>query len=360
MKIQYVTNSEEFSGVGNRASQIRRRLGDGLELVDWKIDGVKGELKREAEVVKKLRPWPGMLGSKSINWVRLGRGIGIQGSGESEIFHLTNQTLSFLAGRLSPSVVTVHDIIEVTDPQDRKASLWNRYLYSGIGRAERVIAVSEYVKQQVMEYYAVAEKKITVIYNGVDQEVFYPLENVRRDLRKILYVGSEHPRKNLRAVLEVVAALKKKWPEVRLVKVGAAGLSAGRRETERVVNELGLQEAVEWREGVSGVELNQLYNEVGVLLFPSRQEGFGLPVLEAMAAGCPVVCSNTTSLPEVVGAAALMHDPDDIEGMVLSVERLMEDRQLREKMRQEGFIQAGKFSWDTAASQVHEVYMSLI
>ncbi|MBI1833804.1 MAG: glycosyltransferase family 4 protein [Candidatus Andersenbacteria bacterium] len=363
MIIDYINNAPRYSGVGARAYRIlqelqKMQIDQHLELQEKIIDPQQTNLKS----------WPGVLGSKSVGWVRLGRKYSKRA--KADVFDITNQTMSFLARRLSPSVVTVHDIIELLEPQDKRAALLNKYLYSGIPRASHIIAVSEYTKQSIKEHYEVQGSKITVIPNGVGEE-FYPIENFEQtigyqELRQtlklndahpiILYVGSDHPRKNVPIALEVFARLATKRPDAIFVKVGRPGIASGREETVAKIEELGIENRVRFLGDISDEKLNELYNLADVLLFPSRLEGFGLPPLQAMAAGLPVVSSNATSLPEVVGDAAILSAPNDVDNLLKGVERIIEDTKTAAEYRRRGLMRAKNFSWEKAARQVLGVY----
>ena len=363
MNISYVTNAIPESGVGLRAYEIAKRLKqrEGIELQEELLDGDNPPFKK----------WLGVLGSKSINWIRLGKQIKQE---QNTLYHLTNQSLSFLAKKLHPSIVTVHDLIEILEPQEWKAALINRHLYSGIAKADHLIAVSEYTKQSIIDHFGLGGERITVIPNGVGRE-FHPMERFEdslayqellRELKItpgtniVLYVGSDHPRKNLPVALAAFAAARKRLPQSVLVKIGAAGLPAGRVATLEAIDQLKLRDHVRFIDTISTEKLNQLYNLADVLFFPSRFEGFGLPPLQAMAAGTPVVASNVTSIPEVVADAAVMHDPDTIDAFAESLARVLTDQQFANDLRTKGLERAKAFSWDRAAAQVAEVYTRVV
>lgn len=384
LQVQYVTNATAGSGVGHQAEEIAARLerAEEVALMRWQIDGEAGKLLRDEQQVAQINPWPGALGSKSVNWVRLGPKIphpspeaeGLPLRQGEKIYHLTNQTLAFLAKSLQPAVITVHDIIELLEPQDRKAYWLNKYLYSGMTQAARVICVSEYTKQTVQEYYGISDDKLTVIHNGVGRD-FFSIEQFEhtlaaKDLRHklkiptdakiVLYVGSDHPRKNvIGAVQAFTRAMKQVSAPMIFIKVGAAGLPAGRARLLEVIDEFGIREQVRIQEDVSVEELNELYNLADVLIFPSCYEGFGLPPLQAMAAGTPVVTSNSTSLPEIVGQAALTYSPDDVDGFTRGIVSVLLNSELAATFRAKGLQRAAHFSWETAARRTLEVYHSL-
>jgi glycosyltransferase involved in cell wall biosynthesis len=367
--------------------EIVRRLEqrENVALTRWHIDGEAGQLLRDNERQAQIRPWPGVLGSKSVNWIRLGRALARQESGienkesrhiggQARIFHITNQTLSFLAKQLHPSVVTVHDIIELLEPQDKKAYWLNRYLYSGIASADQLICVSNYTKKTVQEQLGIPDEKITVIHNGVGPE-FHPIpdfpqtiayQELRHSLKLpaethvVLYVGSDHPRKNVVTALRAFVKARSQVSEPLIfLKVGAAGLPAGRAALLEEIDRAHVRDAVRFVDAVSTQRLNELYNLADVLIFPSRHEGFGLPALQAMAAGTPIITSNATSLPEVVGEAAFTHDPDDVDAFAGSLVRLLTDPALSESLAAKGRTQAVRFSWDAAAAATEQVYQKL-
>lgn len=373
IKVAYVVNAPRESGVGSRAFEIKKRLVNsvrGFELDEFYLDGENVRILKNGEEVVHLRPWPGFLGSKSIGWIRLGWVLK-QILGGYDLVHLTNQTLSFMAGGNVLSVVTVHDIIEVVEPQERVAYLINRYLYGGIKRASYIIAVSEYTSRTVREHYKIPAERITVIHNGVSSE-FHQIDNftqtvayntLRQELRiqegqrVILYVGSDHPRKNVAGAVAVFAVAREKLGKnILFVKVGEPGIAAGRRMLLEEMDRLEVRDAVRLVGRVSQDRLNELYNLADALIFPSRFEGFGLPVLQAMAVGTVVVTSNATSLPEVVGKAAIMHDSDDIEGMAESLVRVLTDKDFADKMVTAGLERVKMFSWEGVAEEEIRVY----
>ncbi|MDP3997130.1 MAG: glycosyltransferase family 1 protein [Candidatus Andersenbacteria bacterium] len=386
MKVAYLTNSGERTGVGFRAANIRQLLvSDGIGLDEFYVDGDRGELRVNGEVRQIIKKWPGVWGSKTVNWVRLGLKTKKElVSGGYDIVHATNQTLSFIIDGSLPAVVTVHDIIEVLEPQSGWGGLAAKYLYSGIKRADHIIAVSEYTKKTIMDYYGVAAGKITVVYNGVGED-FYPLESFRQSIayqqwlsqlkisaetRVILYVGSDHSRKNVigavRAFAGVKTALEDDGQRAVFVKVGKPGLAGGREQLLNEIDELGIKGSVKLIADVDNEQLNELYNLADVLIYPSRFEGFGLPVLQAFAAGTPVVTSNTTSLPEVTGddakygkCAALVYNPDDIDRMAEGLKEILTDNDRAEELRLAGLERAKKFTWEKAVQKVRRVYSEL-
>ncbi len=365
-RVGIMTNAGEYSGVGSRAYEIARRIGsDDVDASVVFLDGENNEI--EGKAISRL---PGVLGSKSISWIRLAKHIP-----EFDVYDISNQTLSFIAKKRRPAVVTVHDLIELTHPQDAKAKLLNRYLMGGIIRADKVVAVSEYTKQEACRYFGIQEENITVVPNGVREE-YAPIENFAstvayQELMReyglsgkmtapvLLHVGSDHPRKNLHTVLRVLSLLKKQYPDILLLKIGNPGILSGRQAFLEGIDALRLRENVKILGTVSRERMNELYNMATALVFPSYYEGFGLPPLEAMAAGCPVVCSNATSLPEVAGDGAILHNPDDAEAFAKSIEHIIHNAEFTSSLIERGIRQAAKFSWDSAARDMVEIYKEL-
>lgn len=369
--VALITNALPDSGVGARAYEIGKRIAKNTDIAATPvlINGSTNTLRIGEHTTQTISAIPGPLGTKSISWIRLASKIP-----EFDIYDLTNQTLSFIAKKRKPSIVTIHDIIELTDPQDYRAYFINRYLMSGIMKATKLIAVSEYTKRVAARHFHIPEKHIEVIPNGVSDSYhvipkFHSTIAYKQLAQRLpvlgrkpilVYVGSEHPRKNFTTVLKVVHRLKEKFPDILLVKVGDAGLRIGRKQTLETIDKLELAKHVHLVGRISVEQINELYNIADALLFPSHYEGFGMTPLEAMAAGCPVVCSNATSIPEVVGEAAMLHNPSDIEGFANSIERLMGDTDLRQAMIEKGKQRATLFSWDAAADSMVAVYRSLL
>lgn len=362
-----ITNASPNSGVGSRAHEIAKRISQQDEFNVSLI---------ALDSLKNLRPLPGLLASKSISWLRLARHIP-----KFDIYDLSNQTLSFITKKRHPSIVTVHDLIELTDPQDTRAFIMNRYLLSGIKYANKIVAVSEYTKHVVSEHLGIALSRITVIPNGVS-ETYTILNNFKTTIAYkqllqdykitrqngghmnnypiIIHVGSEHPRKNLETVLRTIAILKKQYPDILLLKIGEPGIRAGRIKTLEYIDHFDLRNNVKLLGTIPAERINELYNIADALLFPSRFEGFGLPPIEAMAAGCPVVCSNATSLPEVVGDAASMHDPDNAEQFAASINHILTKPDFRNSLIERGIKRARFFSWDTAAHAMLDIYREFV
>lgn len=282
---------------------------------------------------------------------------------EPDIVHLPNHHFArFALFRKNPYIVTVHDLVRFYFPFDPeklserislKLDIWN------IKRSSHIIAISQHTRNDLMKYMKIPEGRITVIYDGIDREIYRPYDVKLRLLDKpyILYVGSERPRKNLRSLFEAFAVLKKEFPDLKLLKVGPAGrYDEYRRNSEKQLSRLGIKNDVAFIDYVSEYDLVSYYCSAELLAYPSFYEGFGLPPLEAMSCGCPVVASNASSIPEVVGDAGLLVSPHDIEGLAQAMRRVLADNKLRGDMVKKGLEQSKRFSWEKTAKQTQEVY----
>jgi len=261
-----------------------------------------------------------------------------------------------------PSVGTVHDFSQLHVPQKYDAARMfyiMRVLPRMMRRLTRVISVSESTRRDLESFAEVPSERIRVIYNGADLERFAPRPRAeaRAELpaglnipeRYVLYIARlEHPGKNHVRLLEAFAAMKRATdlPQ-KLVLVGGAW--NGAEVIHARVAELGLSDQVVFPGFVPNEVLPALYAAADAFAFPSLFEGFGIPVLEAMASGTPVCAASTSSIPEVVGDAGLLFDPLDVPAMTECLIRLLQDQPLRRRLITAGIQRAKGFSWDSAA-----------
>jgi len=280
---------------------------------------------------------------------------------EKDIVHLPNQHLArYALLRRRPFIVTVHDIARFHFGFDSETPLERLMLkldVLGIRRASHVIATSRNTRKDVVEHLGVPEERTSLVYNGMDCGVFQPRAGESRNGVYILYVGSERPRKNLGRLFEAFAELKREFPDLKLVKVGPSGRSTDfRRDVMLRLVSLGIAADVVFVDYVEESELAEYYRSAALLAYPSLYEGFGLPPLEAMCSGCPVVTTNTSSLPEVVGDAGMMVDPHDTAAWVEAMRRVLTDGVLRDEMIRKGLERSRMFSWDKTAAETAGVY----
>jgi glycosyltransferase involved in cell wall biosynthesis len=268
-------------------------------------------------------------------------------------------------------ISTVHDLIPTLFPEDYATSLDGRWLYQlklrSIRKSNHLLANSEATKQDVLKRYHVPANNISVTYLSVSS-IFVPssltvLNEFRKRLklpeRYILYLGGYSFRKNVPALIQAFSQLRNLRHHIKLVLAG--GIKSGPEEQLRsLIAELGIQEDVIWLGHISERDLPILYSGAEIFVYPSIYEGFGLPVLEAMACGAPVVCSRTSSLPELGGDVARYFDPYQVDEVAAQLKAVWENEGLRSEMRAAGPAQAARFSWARTAEETMQVYERLL
>jgi glycosyltransferase involved in cell wall biosynthesis len=268
------------------------------------------------------------------------------------------------------SVVTIHDLGYLYYPEAHRLldrlylDLSTRY---NARAATHLIADSSATKRDLIERYGTEPDKITVVYPGYDNTVFQLVQD-EKAIGSVkarygiagdyaLFVGTLQPRKNLIRLMEAFSNIQYPISNIQLVIAGKKGWLY--REIFQQVEKLGLEGKVVFTGYVPGGDLPALLSGARLFVFPSLYEGFGLPVLEAMACGTPVVCSNVSSLPEVAGDAAILVDPLDVEGLAAALERVLGDEELRAELIERGFERVRKFSWERCARETLNVLESI-
>jgi len=266
------------------------------------------------------------------------------------------------------SVVTIHDCIHLMFPQylpNRMAYAYARaQMWTAAHRSNCVLTVSDASKRDILHLFNIPPEKIVVVYNAIDSHfsVTPPLDAIARvreryqlDHRFVLYVGNIKPHKNLVRLIESFSELRaRQLEDVKLLIIGdeISKLPALRHAVHRHK----LHKHVRFLGYVPDDQLAVLYRLAAVFVFPSLYEGFGLPPLEAMASGTPVVVSNVSSLPEVVGDAAVLVDPHDIDSIVDGLHSVLTNPARAEDMRRKGLERAREFSWERSVARTLEVY----
>lgn len=285
-------------------------------------------------------------------------------------------------------VVTIHDLILTHFPTLRATTLnktryylknlaYRLVIYSAVFRAKKIITVSEFTKNDLINKFKVAAKKVIVTYEGVanlakgrDSLFVAKLDNqeilAEHHIGKnfLLYVGNAYPHKNLESLIRVFSKLHGNFPDLRLVLVGKADYFYSRlQDYARSLNlwqKNNLNSPIIFPGYVPDAQLEVLYSEARAYVFPSLYEGFGLPPLEAMAKGCPVISSTSSSLPEILGEAALYFKAADEVDMLSRIKLLLEDEHLRQSLAKKGTEQVKKYSWWQCASQTLGVYREVL
>jgi glycosyltransferase involved in cell wall biosynthesis len=291
---------------------------------------------------------------------------------KADLFHSPHYVFSPLTP--CKSVVTIHDCIHLRFPQylpNRLGYAYARsFLWVATHRSDRIMTVSEASKRDILEYFNVPPQKIDVIYNGIDERFATPppeedlvrvRERYQLDGPFILYAGNIKPHKNLGRLIEAFHILRSTGPEFEPVKLVIIGDEIAKYAALRhAVHRHKLHKHVRFFGFVPARTLVSLYRLASVFVFPSLYEGFGLPPLEAMASGTPVITSNVSSLPEVVGDAAVLIDPLRPDDIADALRRVLSDSDLRADMRRRGLERAKQFSWEQSVRRVREIYTEVL
>lgn len=283
---------------------------------------------------------------------------------------------SFPYRKKIPSVLTVHDVIPFTF-REAQGFLNNRLKYKpGIRKACRlndvIVTVSEFSRKDIAKKTAVPLQKIRVIYNGLREPNRYD-RRIEDDLRKrfgiegrfILNVGGIHERKNILRLIRAFSLLvnRRGYPGKLVITgkvTGAFYQKKMKRRCDRTVADVGMETKVVFTDFISERELDTLLRLADFLIYPSLYEGFGIPVLEAMRVGLPVITSNTTALPEIAGDSALLIDPEDIEDMTTKMAELLEDESLREQLKRKGLERSKQFTWEKTSQEYLALYREVL
>ena len=267
------------------------------------------------------------------------------------------------------TVVTVHDVFAWSCPGHSTlidTLLYRHWLPRVLPRVDAVITVSQVSKADIVRHLHVPTTKVHVVYRWLHaglrrahaDEIAAARSRHGLPEDYVLFVGSVEKRKNVHGLLQAYALLNARGNPPPLVVVGVQRM--GTSGLSRMPQDLGLTEKVHFAGYIPDEDLPAIYSGADLSVFPSLYEGFGLPPLEAMACGTPVVCSDAGSLPEVVGDAAITVDPYDVEGLAEAMRRVLADRDLAEDLRSRGLERARMFSWEKAARETMEVYREVL
>ena len=287
-----------------------------------------------------------------------------------DLFHAPHYVLPALTP--TRSVVTIHDAIHLMFPEYRSHRLGHAYahaaLWTAAHKSDRIFTVSEQSKRDILKFFKVPPDKIVVTPNAIDERftvtpseehVVQTRERYQLSHTYLLYVGNIKPHKNLERLIEAFHLVREQGrPELELIIIGDE--ISKLQSLRRAVHKYQLHRYVRFLGFVPDKTLVVLYRLAAVFVFPSLYEGFGLPPLEAMASGTPVVTSNVSSLPEVVGDAAILVDPYSAEAIAAGILQVLRSTHLRDDLRERGFARVKAYSWHRSAQRVREVYGEVV
>jgi len=266
-------------------------------------------------------------------------------------------------------IITVHDLIQLLSPKEVPLGSYlirRIFLPHTLKQADCIITDANSTKRDIIELFNIPDTKIEVIPLAADEK-FYPRDDEHiRTIRSryglvnpfILYVGSMEPRKNIPSLIRAFLSIKQKGYPHDLV---IAGKKSGKyKSIYNLIDSLNLSREVKLLGYVPDDDLPGLYSAAEVFVYPSFYEGFGLPPLEAMSCGCPVIAANTSSLPEVVGDAGILVNPRSVSEISNAISNVLEDRVLREKLKNRGLIRAQTFCWEKCITSTNRLYRDIL
>lgn len=384
LKIALLTNYPKESGIGRYSftlfeelSRIIKNTNDNISIDLYKLDRERGGLYKignDNKTVAKVSGSALYLNNSIFGKFKFSNLLNdfltsLYIPQNYDLYHITNQNISNISyyKGVKNAIVTVHDIHFITCPSYLSQKLSGKLIYRGIKNCKLIISISKSTKREIIQYLKISNDKIRVIYHGVDKtfkplkksdlENIYKKYNLSYKYKYILHVGVDTLRKNFVTLLRATRKLLDKYNlrDIRLIKVGKV-----RNDTKSLIKSLNLYQYITIIDSVPEGDLVKLYNLADVFVFPSLHEGFGFPVLEAMACGCPVITSNTSSLPEVVGNAGIMVDPKDIEGFAEAIYNVLTDDSLKKELSKRGLKRAKKFTWERCAKETLKVYKEVL
>jgi glycosyltransferase involved in cell wall biosynthesis len=288
-----------------------------------------------------------------------------------EIYHVPQNGVGLPKDKRCPMVITLHDVIPYKMPETvgpTYLKIFQEQMPDIISKCDGIITVSQYSKEDIVKTFNFPKEKIFVTYLA-PEEIYKPLDkNISKALIKdfysidgdyILYVGGFSPRKNILGLIEAFSKLVTSYKsDIKLVIAGKKGKSYNLYRNR--AEELHVEDKVIFPGFISLEHLPHLYSASSLFVYPSFYEGFGLPPVEAMACGVPVIASNMTSIPEIVGDSAILINPNDIEDLYNSMLKVLQDNKLSESLILKGFMRSSELSWKETARQTAIAYNKII
>lgn len=343
---------ERGSGIGNYATELTEQLQSISNIQATKFCHQSIQLPVFGEYIE--------------NYLYLGKKLQ-EMDGSSDLIHLPTQTqaasLCYYKPEI-PVVITVHDIIPLVSEYDSLPNrAFARIFARGLEVADQIIAISQYTKTDLVDNLNISNDKISVIHPSVDDTVYADpapmteLEKMGITSPYILFVGSPNAKKNLEIIYEALTDLPK---EISFVVTGVPGNPIQAYRNKYKIMKYGVSERVVQTGFVSDSVLSQLYQSALAFIFPSKYEGFGRPPLEAMLNKTPVIASNATAIPEILGNAPLYCDPDTASDWVKKIRYLWGNERLQQKLTKKGERRASEFSWEKTVENTIKVYQDIL
>lgn len=368
-----IRRMKEF-GVGTYIRNVVRTLGRLDRETEYLLIGPPGKVEEIGALPPNFRNVPLAGPERSIQGFREFRATVKRLN--PDLVHVPNL---FSVPRVLPCryVMTVHDMLEHMSRARGQTGFWRSWHFQMTKRvlsgAERIFAVSNFTKNEIEKLFGISPERIEVIYNAIDERFLHGhasaadreliAQRYQVNYPFLLYAGRISPHKNVVRMIEAFSALKTElekdhvFPDLKLIIIGDD--LSGSPDLRRTVVRSGVQNDVRFLGFVPIEVLRIFYDSAKIFVFPSLYEGFGLPPLEAMAHGTPVVTSNVSSLPEVVGDAAVLVNPENVFEIMRALHRVLLDHALRERMKERSYLQAGKFSWEKSVRRIVEAYRQI-
>jgi glycosyltransferase involved in cell wall biosynthesis len=362
-------------GVGTYIRNVVRTLGRLDEETSYLLIGSPAKVKEIGALPANFQTVPLSEPERSLKSYREFRAVVKRL--ECDLVHIPN-LFSIPRGLSCPYVMTVHDILEHLSRAREQTGFWRSVHFQLTKRvlhgAARIFAVSNFTKVEIEKLFSIPPGRIEVVYNAIDERLLHGhanladrqliVERYQVTYPFLLYAGRISPHKNVVRMIEAFSALKTElekdqlYPDLKLIIIGDD--VSGNPDLRRTVIRSGVQNDVRFLGFVPIEVLRTFYDAAKIFVFPSLYEGFGLPPLEAMAHGTPVVTSNVSSLPEVVGNAAVLVHPENVFEIMRALHRVLVDQPLREKMKERSYRQAAKFSWEKSVRRIINVYREVL
>ncbi len=362
-------------GVGTYIRNVVRTLGRLDQENQYFLVGSPTKVEEIGPLPANFQTIPLLASDRSVEGYREFR-TALQGL-NCDLVHIPNL---FSVPRMLPCpyVMTVHDMLEHMSRARGQTGFWRSFHFQMTKRvlsgAAGIFAVSKFTRNEIEKLFEIPSDRVEVVYNAIDERFLHGHASAAdRDLiaRRyqvtypfLLYAGRISPHKNVVRMIEAFSALKTElerdqaYPDLKLIIIGDD--LSGNPDLRRTVVRSGVQHDVRFLGFVPIEVLRIFYDEAKIFVFPSLYEGFGLPPLEAMAHGTPVVTSNVSSLPEVVGNAAVLVNPENVFEIMRALHRTLMDKDLRCRMKERGYQQAGRFSWETSVRRILNAYNRIV